>query len=106
MVRHRRSASSTTVGCSIRGSTSTAATASGIPLAYAFVDPVAGAHWIGVEQDGYIEVYEVLGGLPVRVATHERNRPRDDARRRFEVTQYDAEGRELVRGELEAAVAG
>jgi hypothetical protein len=75
------------------------------PLAYAFVEPVSGARWIGVRQDGYVELYEVLAGLPVRVASTRGVDP-DDARATFELTQYDAEGRELVRGELEAAVAG
>ena len=75
------------------------------PLAYAFVEPVPGAQWIGVQQVGYVELYEVLAGLPVRVASTSGVDP-DDARATFELTQYDAEGRELVRGELEAAVAG
>ena len=77
----------------------------GMPLAYAFVDPVAGAHWIGVAQDGYIEVYEALGGLPVRIATTNRI-AEEEARATFEITQYARDGRELVRAELEAAVAG
>jgi hypothetical protein len=75
------------------------------PLAYAFIEPVAGARWIGVRQDGYVEVNEVLGALPVRVATT-RGIDLDDARATFELTQYDASGRELVHGEMEAAVAG
>jgi hypothetical protein len=75
------------------------------PLAYAFVDPVAGARWIGVRQDGYIELYEVVGGLPVRVETT-HGIDLEDARAAFELTQYDAEGHELVRETLEAAVAG
>lgn len=75
------------------------------PLAYAFVEPVPGARWIGVMQAGYIEVYEVLGPLPVRVASTAGIDP-EDARATFGVRQYDAAGRELVREELEAAVAG
>jgi hypothetical protein len=75
------------------------------PLAYAFVDPVAGAHWIGVRQEGYVELYEVLAGLPVRVAGT-RGVDVEDARATLEVAQYDAEGHELVHGTLEAAVAG
>jgi hypothetical protein len=75
------------------------------PLAYAFVEPVAGAHWIGVEQDGYIELYEVLAGLPVRVASP-RNVSARHARATFAVSQYDLEGRRLVRQDLEVAVAG
>jgi hypothetical protein len=78
---------------------------SGRPLAYAFVEPVAGAHWIGVRQNGYVELYEVLAGLPVRIATTRGIRPQE-GRATIGVTQYDASGAELLRGELEAAVAG
>ncbi len=74
-------------------------------IAYAFVVPVAGAHWIGVDQGGYTEVYEVLGDLPVRVVTARRI-DTDRSRATFGVTQYDVHGRELVRGDLEAFVAG
>jgi hypothetical protein len=77
----------------------------GRPLAYAWVEPVAGAHWIGVDQGAYTEIYEVLEPLPVRIAgTRHVDLARASAR--FEVTQYDVHGRELVRGLLEAAVAG
>ena len=75
------------------------------PLAYAFVEPVAGAHWIGVRQEGYVELYEVLAGLPVRIASS-RDVSLHNARATFQVTEYDVEGRELVSRELEAAVAG
>ena len=36
----------------------------GRPLAYAWVEPAAGARWIGVDQGTYTEVYEVLAGYP------------------------------------------
>ena len=75
------------------------------PLAYAFVEPVARACWIGVRQEGYVELYEVLAGLPVRVAGS-RGVDAENARATLEVAQYDAEGHELVHGTLEAAVAG
>jgi hypothetical protein len=75
------------------------------PLAYVFVEPVADARWIGVRQDGYVELYEVVGGLPVRVETT-RGIDLEDARAAFELTQYDAQGHELVQATLEAAVAG
>lgn len=75
------------------------------PLAYAFVEPVARAGWIGVRQDGFVELYDVVAGLPVRVASR-RGIDLENARAVFDVTQYDAAGRELVRQELEAAVAG
>jgi hypothetical protein len=74
-------------------------------LAYAFVEPVASARWIGVRENGWVELYEVRGGLPVRVSTT-RGIDFGDARATFEITQYDAAGRELVSGEMEAAVAG
>ena len=74
-------------------------------LGYAFVEPVARARWIGVQQDDYVELYEVVAGLPVRVETT-RGIDLERARAAFEVMQYDAEGRELVRESLEAAVAG
>ena len=66
---------------------------------------LAGAHWVGVEQAGYTEVYEVLAGLPVRIAST-RGISTEQARATFAVHQYDAEGRELATGDLEAAVAG
>jgi hypothetical protein len=75
------------------------------PLAYAFVEPVERAHWIGVRRDGYVELHEVLARLPVRIATSE-GISREQARARFEVEQFDAAGRLLARGVLEAAVAG
>ncbi|HEX9380525.1 MAG TPA: hypothetical protein VF891_03425 [Gaiellaceae bacterium] len=77
----------------------------GHSLGYAFVEPVAGARWIGVDQGSYTEIYEVLAGLPVRVASA-RNVRADEAKAEFDVTQYDVHGRELVTAKLEAAVAG
>jgi hypothetical protein len=77
----------------------------GRPLAYAFVEPVERARWIGVRREGYVELHEVLAGLPVRVATT-RGIDLEGARARFEVEQFDAAGRPLEREVLEAAVAG
>jgi hypothetical protein len=79
--------------------------ARGEPLAYAWVIPVAGAHWIGVDQGPYTELYEVAGDLPVRIAST-RGVERSHSRASFELTQYGARGRQLLRGKLEAAVAG
>jgi len=77
----------------------------GKPLAYAWVVPAEAAHWIGVDQGRYTEVYEVLGRMPVRIATA---RGIDLARSRasFLVTQYDSQGKALIKGKLEAGVAG
>jgi hypothetical protein len=77
----------------------------GQPLAYAWVEPTAGSHWIGVDQGSYMEMYEVAGGLPVRLASR-RGVDRGASRATFELTQYDVLGRELLKGKLEAAVAG
>jgi hypothetical protein len=77
----------------------------GDALAYVFVEPTAGARWIGVQQDGYVELYKALAGLPVRIATS-TGIDLEDARATVQITQYDAKGRELIQGQLEAAVAG
>ena len=77
----------------------------GRPLAYAWVVPAAGTHWIGVEQGRYTEVYEVLGSLPVRIASA-RGIDLAGSRATFLVTQYDSHGKPLVKGKLEAEVAG
>jgi hypothetical protein len=77
----------------------------GRPVAYAWVEPVAGAHWIGVDQGPYTELYEVLGSVPVRIASSE-GIDLGRSRATFAVTQYDAGGRELLEASVEAAVAG
>ena len=78
---------------------------SGRAIAYAWVEPVAGARWIGVDQGGYDELYQVLAGMPVRVATTEHI-DLANARARFDVTHYDEHGAELVRDQIDARVAG
>ena len=77
----------------------------GEALAYAWVVPIDGAHWIGVDQGTYIELYEVAAGLPVRIAST-RGVDRARARATFDITQYDVRGKPLVRARLEAGVAG
>ena len=77
----------------------------GRPLAYVWVEPIRQARWIGVDQGAYSELYEVLAGLPLRVSTN-RGIQLGQARARLEVTQYDGHGRPLLRGIVEAAVAG
>ena len=77
----------------------------GRPLGYVFVEPVPAARWIGVVQHGYVEMYEALARLPVRVASVRGTDPAE-ARGSFRVRQYDARGRELLRADVEARVAG
>jgi hypothetical protein len=77
----------------------------GRALAYAWVEPAAGVRWIGVDQGAYTEVYEVLAGLPVRIASM-RGIDAGQARATFDVAQYDNHGKEVIEGKLEAQVAG
>jgi hypothetical protein len=77
----------------------------GRALAYAWVEPAAGVRWIGVDQGAYTEIYEVLAGLPVRIAST-RGIELGRARATFDVTQYDNHGKEVIEGKLEAQVAG
>ena len=77
----------------------------GRALAYAWVEPAAGVRWIGVDQGAYTEIYEVLAGLPVRIAST-RGIELGRARATFDVTQYDEHGKEVIEGKLEAQVAG
>jgi hypothetical protein len=77
----------------------------GRKLAYAWVEPAAGVRWIGVDQGAYTEIYEVLAGLPVRIAST-RGIESGRARAAFDVAQYDNHGNEVIEGKLEAQVAG
>jgi hypothetical protein len=77
----------------------------GRALAYAWVEPAAGVRWIGVDQGAYTEIYEVLAGLPVRIAST-RGIEAARARATFDVAQYDNHGKEVIEGKLEAQVAG
>jgi hypothetical protein len=79
--------------------------AEGRRLAYAWIEPAAGSHWIGVDQGSYTELYEVAAQLPVRIATS-RGIDEDASSATFEITQYGLRGAELIRGRLEVAVAG
>ena len=74
-------------------------------VAFAWVSPRRPVRWIALDQGSYTELYEVGGGLPVRVSSR-RFVDSGRSRARFEVTQYDRAGHELVRSTLEARVAG
>jgi hypothetical protein len=78
---------------------------SGRPLAYAWIEPVSGARSVGVDQGRYEEIYEVLGGFPVRIAASRRIDLRA-SKASFAVMQYDRSGSPLLEGIVEAAVAG
>jgi hypothetical protein len=72
---------------------------------FVWVEPVEGAKWIGLDQDSYVELYEVVGELPVRIASR-RNVSLADSRASFEIVQYDGEGHELQKATVDARVAG
>jgi hypothetical protein len=74
-------------------------------VASAFVNPVRGARWIGVDQGSYTELYPTAAGLPVRISsTRGVDFPR--ARATFRITQLGADGRVLAQARLTAQVAG
>lgn len=76
----------------------------GIPhSAFAWINTLARARWVVVDQPGYREVYAVAGNLPVRIATVSGIGQRGVTT--FRVAQYDAKGVLLVRKEVVAAVA-
>ena len=78
--------------------------AEGRRLGFAWLEPARGARWVVVEEPGHTEVYEVAGGLPVRMTTERVDHPTSSAT--FVVVQYAADGRELARGPLRTVVAG
>jgi hypothetical protein len=78
---------------------------SGRLVAFAWVTPLPRARWIGVDQGAYEEVYEVAGGLPVRIASAREVQLRGSSAT-FELTQYGPKGRLLTRRKLVVRVAG
>ena len=74
-------------------------------VGFAWVHPARGARWVALEEPTYTELYEVVGELPVRVATGSGARIRG-SRATFELRQYAADGSEVARTTLTAVVAG
>jgi hypothetical protein len=74
-------------------------------VGFIWIQPPAGVRYVSVEQPGYVEVYEIGGGLPVRVATR-RGVQVERSRATFDLFEHDADGRLLRKHRLEAAVAG
>jgi hypothetical protein len=79
--------------------------ADGHHVAAAFVNPVRGARWIGVEHGASTELYPTARGLPVRVSTTQ-GVDYERARATFRISQIGARGRVLARSRLVAQVAG
>lgn len=80
-------------------------TSAGDPIGFIWVQPARTTRYVAVAQRGYVEVYEVAGRLPVRIATTAGVEV-EDARARFDLSEHDVRGR-LVRSEtVDAVVAG
>ena len=80
-------------------------TAGGGPAAFAWVEPRRGARYVVVAQPGYAEVYPVVRGLPVRVATASGIES-DPIGASFDVSEHDATGRLLRAYELVTRPSG
>lgn len=74
-------------------------------LGFAWIEPGPGAKYVVVQQPGYAEVYEVGGGLPVRVTTTS-DVEIEGSRATFELSEHDANGRVIRRYRVDARVAG
>jgi hypothetical protein len=78
--------------------------ASGDPLGFAWISTDPRTRYLAVTQDGYAEVYEPSGGLPIRIAT--TGVEVDGSRATFRLSEHDARGRLLQRYVLDAVPAG
>ena len=80
-------------------------TSSGDPIAFAWIEPGRRTRYVALHRNGFVEVYPVLAGLPVRVATTS-DIDLDTSSASFEVSEYDADGRRIRSYTLDARVAG
>jgi hypothetical protein len=79
-------------------------TDSGAPMGFAWIT-ASRARYVAVAQDGYSEIYEPAGGIPIRIATATGIEV-DGSRATFRVSEHDAQGRLLRCYELDAVPAG
>jgi hypothetical protein len=80
-------------------------TASGAPVAFAWIEPAAGTRFVAVRQRGFVEVYEAAAGLPVRITTT-KDIDLKESSAAFEISEHDARGSQLRSYTLMARVAG
>ena len=80
-------------------------TDSGAPMGFAWITAGPRARYVAVAQDGYAEIYEPAGGIPIRVATA-TGIEIDGSQATFRLSEHDAHGRLLRRYELDAVPAG
>ena len=79
-------------------------TSEGETIGFAWITPTSRTRWIAIEEHEYFELYEVVGGLPVRVSTS-GVRVRD-SRVVFDYRELAADGAQLARERMDAGVAG
>jgi hypothetical protein len=75
----------------------------GSSIAFAWIEPSSRARYIAVEERGYVEVYTMATGLPVRIVTTDVDVSSSSAS--FAVSEHDRAGRLLRRYRLDATVA-
>jgi hypothetical protein len=80
-------------------------TTTGDLLGFAWISTGPRTRYIAIMQDGYAEVYEPAGGLPIRIATTTGVEV-DGSRATFSLSEHDAHGRLLRRYVLDAVPAG
>ena len=76
----------------------------GMPIAFAWIEPIAHARYVVVSGPHWSEAYMTAAALPVRISTTDVEA--DLAGARFHVTEFDDRGRLLRRLDLEAMPAG
>jgi hypothetical protein len=79
-------------------------TSQGELVGFAWIEPGAGVRYVVVDQPGYAEVFEVAGGLPIRVPTIDVQV--EGSRASFRISEYHATGMLVRRYTLEAVPAG
>jgi hypothetical protein len=80
-------------------------TTDGAYVGSVWVQPGDDVRYVAVEQPAYTEVYEAVGGLPIRIATVS-GVDAETASATFDISEHDVDGRRLRNYELEAFVAG
>jgi hypothetical protein len=79
--------------------------ADGARVAFAWIQPDPRSRYVVVRQDGFVEAYEVVGDLPVRVATA-TGIDAAAASASLEVSEHRADGTFVRRSSVVARVAG
>ena len=72
--------------------------------AFAWVDPPPAATWVSAKTQGFTQIFQTAGGVPVRVTTSDDVDPEGAAT--FEIAEYGRDGKQLREYDLRASVAG